>query len=698
MAAALWAEKINRCSEKVVTERILGGSFLLVPTALLVTIAFSTLFDPTSAYQWLSIIILLVFYSLGYGCILGLLMLSTNNSRSSATQCLYGLGFGALCHMTLFELTDIWGQTLLGATVLMFLGGRLSVYISKRLTLFLAAALCLHIGLESQDLDIARNWSLSDSRVILGANSNLSVNKQSSGGPLLRVTKDRFYELAFQSTLAASDTLTDLQALPFLLTHIGDVLLLGLSGTDNLAQVIAATPRSIHLVEPDRDLLKLTSEMNLQGKLDPLKQIRIYNESFRRHLSKSRRFFDIIYLSRAASAKAVFSGAQAFQFDEFRTVEGWSLALKRLRAGGILVVPGWYFPNDQRHLTKLVVLAYKTLISSGVTQPRQHLVVVRQESPKHSGAQLLLLISKDPLSAEQLFSLESLTAELELDVLLSPLSEASLDLVWLTSPQTHASALSQLRYNATPPSDLNPFPHLYSRVGQLFGDFSFKRLRENPFCNLTLSTLLMMAFMVTLGVKLRENPSFKKISLASNIGKLLKTSASGCVLSGIIAMLLPLCPQEILSTTTTVGLILISIGLGFHLRASESQNRAPLVFRQLLTISMIYGVACVLLALLRYTQGFSYITIFLLMVSGLAPIGAAIGTLLVATDAAKGDLEDNAKVAWLVLNGLSITTGLLCAFLLILSLGSWNCFCLGLTLLVGESFLLGSRRPLHQII
>lgn len=694
-AGSIYSERISRALPNRLAERVFGASFLLAPFTLLIIIALTTLLDSTSLLTWFAIIGLLILYSLSYGVMVGQLILSAKDFRMAASLSLVGLGIGALCHLTLFSFTDLWGQALLGLTVQVFLGSCLSDVLPKRLALGFAAVLCLHIAMEYQNLDVGKNlnFSNSQSRVILGPHSTLRVKTRSESDPILHVTKDRFYELTFRSTLAASYNLSELHALPFLLTHISDVLMLGLSGTNSLAEVIAATPRSVHLVEPDGQLLELSTEINLQEKIDPLRLIRTYNESFRRHLSRSRRFFDIIYSSRIPSPEVALSAAQAFSFDDFQTVEGWRLALKRLRSGGMLVAPGWHSSKNQRQLTKLIVLAYNALVRSGVEQPRQHLVVARQDAPKHRVSEFLLLVSKEPLSAEQLFSLESLSAELELEVLLSPLSESNLDLVWLTSPQTHASALAQVRYNAEASTDMRPFPHLHHRARQVFWDFSQNRSLENPFDNLILSTLLLFVFLVAVRLRLGSIPIPSASQIAGeNLRHLAQSIALGLVLVGIIGMLLPLCPQEILSTPTAAGLLLVSIGIGFQFSATGRPARIARFIKHLFAVSTVYGLASILLLILRYTQGFNSLTILLLVVFSLLAIGIAIGAMLVTFDIDPGDLEGEARLLWLGSSGVGKIVGTLLAFLILLSAGSWFCFCLGLTLLVARALPLGGVR------
>ncbi len=95
---------------------------------------------------------------------------------------------------------------------------------------------------------------------------------------------------------------------------------------------------------------------------------------------------------------ATAAGAFTLTENSLYTVEAWKLFFNHLTPQGVLTVSRWYSPSRPEEIYRLIVLATAALQQQGITDFRQHIVVVTAPvSSDISGSSIsTLLVSKKP--------------------------------------------------------------------------------------------------------------------------------------------------------------------------------------------------------------------------------------------------------------------------------------------------------------
>src|SRR5439155_1442838 len=114
------------------------------------------------------------------------------------------------------------------------------------------------------------------------------------------------------------------------------------------------------------------------------------------------------------------TGAGAFTLTEngLYTVEAWSRFRSRLTERGLFTVSRWYSPGSVNETGRMVSLAVAMLIESGVSHPEEHIFLAA------SGQVATLIVSRSPLSAGDVATLEKTCDRYGYKILLTPGGEA----------------------------------------------------------------------------------------------------------------------------------------------------------------------------------------------------------------------------------------------------------------------------------
>src|SRR5262249_44979530 len=115
------------------------------------------------------------------------------------------------------------------------------------------------------------------------------------------------------------------------------------------------------------------------------------------------------------------TGAGAFSLSEngLYTVEGWRTFFDHLTPAGLFTVSRWYQPGNINETGRMISLGVATLFAEGVANPREHLFLAATD---HLAT---LIVSRAPLSADELATLTETAARLGFSVLVSPQSLAA---------------------------------------------------------------------------------------------------------------------------------------------------------------------------------------------------------------------------------------------------------------------------------
>jgi hypothetical protein len=133
----------------------------------------------------------------------------------------------------------------------------------------------------------------------------------------------------------------------------------------------------------------------------------------RSFIRKSKEKYDIIQLSMADNLAASSTGVYALSENYLYTTEAFEDYYERLTENGILSITRWLLPPPREGI-RLVSLAVSALENRGVTNPENHLVVIR------SLETITLLVKKSEFTQEEIAKIKEFCKERRFDLVYVP--------------------------------------------------------------------------------------------------------------------------------------------------------------------------------------------------------------------------------------------------------------------------------------
>jgi SAM-dependent methyltransferase/preprotein translocase subunit SecG len=252
------------------------------------------------------------------------------------------------------------------------------------------------------------------------------------------------------------------------------VLIVGAGAGRDVLSALLFGQHSVLALEFNEDTLKTVNGRygDFTGHLDRNPEVVFVNDEARSYIERLNQSFDIIQISFVDTWAATAAGGFALTENALYTREAWRLFLRRLTPRGVLSVSRWYVPGLPAEAYRLVSLAGGALADEGVTNPRQHLMMV-SNLPRSQGhfapaGAVTLLVSRSPFSAADVSTVESLAQRLQFDLVLTP--EFSLDPTFagLASGQDREGRIAAFPLNIAPPTDDRPFFFNMLRLRDVF--------------------------------------------------------------------------------------------------------------------------------------------------------------------------------------------------------------------------------------
>ena len=372
----------------------------------------------------------------------------------------------------------------------------------------------------------------------------------------------------------------DVTNIGYYLQHDPSVLVIGAGGGRDILSALVFGAKSVTAVEINKDIIRTVNGRfgDFTGHLDRDPRVRFVNDEARSYVARSKERFDTIQISLIDTWAATAAGAFVLSENSLYTVEAWTTFLQHLTDDGILSVSRWYFQDRPAEMYRTTTLAVEALRAVGVTDPRRHIVVIRNmqlanrpaDTPDGVGT---ILVSRRPLSDAELDTLDRESARLQFDVPFSPRRAADETYVRLTTPEGRAEFLRAYPVNVAAPTDDSPF------------FFNMLRLRD---------------------VVRPELLDFGKLSLNMKAVATLAVLLVTVSFLTAVCILLPLWLTRDRVNLSGAGALLvyfISIGLGFMLIETSQMQRLIIALGH-----PTYGLSVVLFALLLSSGIGSYLT------------------------------------------------------------------------------------------
>lgn len=255
----------------------------------------------------------------------------------------------------------------------------------------------------------------------------------------------------------------DIVNLAHYLRKNANVMVVGVGGGRDVLSALAFKQKSVVGLEVNDAIIGATLKRygDFTGHIDSYPGVTIVNDEARSYIARSKETFDILQISLIDTWAATAAGAFVLTENSLYTVEAWKTFLEHLSPNGILTVSRWYFKDRPGEVYRLASIATASLREIGVTDPRQHIAIVRRlgeddsrETPDGVGT---ILVSRSPFTKEDLANLKATTANLHFEEVLTP--DFTIDPIFERAiTETPGSEFyKNFPLNITPPTDDNPF-------------------------------------------------------------------------------------------------------------------------------------------------------------------------------------------------------------------------------------------------
>ncbi len=239
------------------------------------------------------------------------------------------------------------------------------------------------------------------------------------------------------------------------------VLVIGVGGGRDVLSAVLFGQRSVLGVEINQDIIGTVNGKfgGFTGHLDRLPQVRFVNDEARSYIARQTERFDIIQISLIDTWAATSAGAFVLTENSLYTAEAWKLFLDRLSPNGILAVSRYHFRSRPDETYRLTSLAHAALTRAGVTDPRPHIVIVKQidASGRTPVGIATMLVGRAPFSDRDLDTIEAVAQKMQFEVVLSPRFSADDTFTTLASADDPRRFLASFPVNIAAPTDDSPF-------------------------------------------------------------------------------------------------------------------------------------------------------------------------------------------------------------------------------------------------
>jgi spermine/spermidine synthase len=251
------------------------------------------------------------------------------------------------------------------------------------------------------------------------------------------------------------------------------VVVVGTGGGRDVLSALVFNQREVTGVEINESIIDLVNRRfgDFTGHLDRDPRVRFVNDEARSYITRLNDRVDLIQISLIDTWAATASGAFVLTENSLYTTNAWRTFLDHLAPRGILSVSRWYYANRPGEVYRLATLASTVLRQRGVTRPGDHYAIVRARpatagnGPDGVGT---MLLSRDPLSVQDLDALEAVASRLQFEIVQSPRYSADDTFAAIASGSRLADAIAAHPLNIAAPTDDTPFFFHMLRLRDVF--------------------------------------------------------------------------------------------------------------------------------------------------------------------------------------------------------------------------------------
>jgi hypothetical protein len=267
----------------------------------------------------------------------------------------------------------------------------------------------------------------------------------------------------------------DVTALAHYLRHPASVLVIGVGGgRDILTSLVFAQPH-VTGVEINPDILRLLTHRfgQYSGGLQHNPAVTLVNDEARSYIARSPEKYGIIQASLIDTWAATSAGAYVLTENGLYTKEAWTTFLNHLTPDGILTMTRWYFEAQPAETLRLTALATESLMDLGVADPRQNIIMVRNQDVA------TIVVSRQPFSRSDLDRVMQVCKELQFQPVLTPQFAARPEFEAMVTPAKFEDLIRVYPMNIAAPTDDTPFFFHMLRASDLLKTSTYEGMNRN---------------------------------------------------------------------------------------------------------------------------------------------------------------------------------------------------------------------------
>src|SRR5881296_865244 len=266
----------------------------------------------------------------------------------------------------------------------------------------------------------------------------------------------------------------DVTALAHYLRKPTSVLVIGVGGGRHILTSLAFGQRHVTGVEINPDILRLlTRRFGLySGSLQNNPDVTLVHDEARSYVARSLESYGIIQASLIDTWAATSAGAYVLTENGLYTKEAWLTFLTHLTPDGILTMSRWYYEAQPAETLRLTALATSSLMELGVADPRQHVIIVRNQDIA------TIMVAKRPFSAADIDTVTKISKAMEFQPVLTPRFAERPEFEAISTPGQYEHLIRTYPLNIEAPTDDSPFFFHMLRAGDLLKRSTFQGMNQ----------------------------------------------------------------------------------------------------------------------------------------------------------------------------------------------------------------------------
>jgi hypothetical protein len=274
----------------------------------------------------------------------------------------------------------------------------------------------------------------------------------------------------------------DITALAHHLRSNTSVLVIGVGGGRDILTALAFGQERVTGVEINRDILSVLTDHfpDYSGNIHRLPSVSLVHDEARSFIARSSSKFGIIQASLIDTWAASSAGAYVLTENGLYTKEAWLTFLNHLTDDGILTMSRWYHEEQPAETLRLAALATTSLLEAGLSDPRQHIAIVRKRDTTDTGQYSVatILVSRRPFSDDEISQLMDISRAMQFVPVLTPRFAERPEFEAVATPGAYEELIRQYPLNIEAPTDDTPFFFHMLRATDLLKASTYQGMNE----------------------------------------------------------------------------------------------------------------------------------------------------------------------------------------------------------------------------